>query len=102
MRTIPVRGGGDVTPVGLLVITKDKEVRIVAAKVRALSEVLKAAIPGILEFMRGKGRGKEHPLGVIRAYRLVKEGLTGVQSALIGAMAGHDPDRLSEMAEGLH
>jgi uncharacterized spore protein YtfJ len=47
-------GGGGVTPVGLLVITKDKEVRVVAAKVGALSEVLKAAIPEILEFMRGK------------------------------------------------
>jgi len=47
-------GGGGVTPVGLLVITKDKEVRVVAAKIGALSEVVKAEIPEILEFMRGK------------------------------------------------
>lgn len=32
------------------------------------------------------------PLGVIRAYRLVKEHRPGVQLALIGAMAGDDPE----------
>ena len=32
------------------------------------------------------------PLGVIRAYRLVKEEVPGVQLALIGAMAGDDPE----------
>jgi trehalose synthase len=32
------------------------------------------------------------PLGVIRAYRLVKEDRPGVQLALIGAMAGDDPE----------
>jgi trehalose synthase len=32
------------------------------------------------------------PLGVIRAYRLVKEAIPGVQLALIGAMAGDDPE----------
>lgn len=32
------------------------------------------------------------PLGVIRAYRLVKEEIPGVQLALIGAMAGDDPE----------
>lgn len=32
------------------------------------------------------------PLGVIQAYRLVKEEIPGVQLALIGAMAGDDPE----------
>jgi trehalose synthase len=32
------------------------------------------------------------PLGVIRVYRLVKEQMPGVQLALIGAMAGDDPE----------
>jgi trehalose synthase len=32
------------------------------------------------------------PLGVIRAYRLVKEEIPGVQLALVGAMAGDDPE----------
>lgn len=32
------------------------------------------------------------PLGVIRAYRLVKEAVPGVQLALIGGMAGDDPE----------
>lgn len=32
------------------------------------------------------------PLGVIRAYRLVKQGVPGVQLALIGAIAGDDPE----------
>jgi trehalose synthase len=32
------------------------------------------------------------PLGVIRAYRLVKRDIPGVQLALIGAMAGDDPE----------
>ena len=32
------------------------------------------------------------PLGVIRAYRLVKQEIPGVQLALIGAMAGDDPE----------
>ncbi len=32
------------------------------------------------------------PLGVIRAYRLVKEEIPAVQLALIGAMAGDDPE----------
>ncbi len=32
------------------------------------------------------------PLGVIEAYRLVKRELPGVQLALIGAMAGDDPE----------
>ena len=31
------------------------------------------------------------PLGVIRAYRLVKDNVPGVQLAMIGAMAGDDP-----------
>ncbi len=31
------------------------------------------------------------PLGVIRAYRLVKEKMPGVQLAMVGAMAGDDP-----------
>ncbi len=31
------------------------------------------------------------PLGVIRAYRLVKEHVSGVQLAMVGAMAGDDP-----------
>jgi trehalose synthase len=32
------------------------------------------------------------PLGVIRAYRLVKQEIPGVQLALIGALAGDDPE----------
>lgn len=32
------------------------------------------------------------PLGVIQAYRLVKEQVPGVQLALVGAMAGDDPE----------
>jgi len=32
------------------------------------------------------------PLGVIQAYRLVKEAIPGVQLALIGGMAGDDPE----------
>ncbi len=32
------------------------------------------------------------PLGVIRTYRLVKEAIPGVQLALIGGMAGDDPE----------
>ena len=32
------------------------------------------------------------PLGVIQAYRLVKAEMPGVQLALIGAMAGDDPE----------
>lgn len=32
------------------------------------------------------------PMGVIRAYRLVKEALPGIQLALIGGMAGDDPE----------
>jgi trehalose synthase len=42
------------------------------------------------------------PLGVIRAYRLVKEDLPEVQLALIGAMAGDDPEgwaRLDQVEE---
>src|SRR5256885_8592134 len=31
------------------------------------------------------------PLGVIRAYRLVKEKIPGIQLAMVGAMAGDDP-----------
>ncbi len=44
------------------------------------------------------------PLGVVRAYRMVKEEIPGVQLALIGAMAGDDPegfeilDRVEEQA----
>lgn len=44
------------------------------------------------------------PLGVVRAYRLVKQEIAGVQLALIGAMAGDDPegweilDRVEEQA----
>ena len=44
------------------------------------------------------------PLGVVRAYRLVKQEIPGVQLALIGAMAGDDPegweilDRVEEQA----
>ncbi len=44
------------------------------------------------------------PLGVVRAYRLVKEEIPAVQLALIGAMAGNDPegwemlDRVEEQA----
>ncbi len=46
------------------------------------------------------------PLGVIQAYRMVKEEIPGVQLALIGAMAGDDPegwdllDRVEEEAAG--
>lgn len=46
------------------------------------------------------------PLGVIKAYRLVKEEIPDVQLALIGAMAGDDPegwellDRVEEEAAG--
>ncbi len=46
------------------------------------------------------------PLGVIRAYRLVKQEIPGVQLALIGAMAGDDPegwalmDRVEEESAG--
>lgn len=32
------------------------------------------------------------PMGVVKAYRLVKEEIPGVQLALIGAMAGDDPE----------
>ncbi|MBI3031529.1 MAG: glycosyltransferase [Candidatus Rokubacteria bacterium] len=41
------------------------------------------------------------PMGVIRAYRLVKEAVPGVQLALIGGMAGDDPEgwKLLEQVE---
>ncbi|MCG3111644.1 MAG: glycosyltransferase [Candidatus Manganitrophus sp. SB1] len=41
------------------------------------------------------------PLGVIQAYRLVKEAVPGIQLALIGGMAGDDPEgwRLLEQIE---
>ena len=42
------------------------------------------------------------PMGVIRAYRLVKEAIPGIQLALIGGMAGDDPegwDLLEQMEE---
>ena len=47
-------GGGGITPASLLVITKDGEVRVVAAKVGMLGEVLKAAIPEVLEFLKSR------------------------------------------------
>jgi uncharacterized spore protein YtfJ len=47
-------GGGGITPASLLVITKDGEVRVVAAKVGMVGEVLKTAIPEVLEFLKSR------------------------------------------------
>jgi uncharacterized spore protein YtfJ len=52
-------GGGGITPASLLVITKDGEVRVVAAKVGMLGEILKAAIPEALELLKSRGERAE-------------------------------------------
>lgn len=53
-------GGGGITPASLLVIGKDGEVRVVAAKVGMFGEVLKSAIPEVLEFLKSR-RGRTEP-----------------------------------------
>jgi uncharacterized spore protein YtfJ len=48
-------GGGGITLASLLVITKDGEKRIVTAKVGMLGEILKAAMPEVLEYLKSTG-----------------------------------------------
>jgi hypothetical protein len=43
--------GVGITPASLLVITKDGEKRVMTAKVGMLGEILKAAMPEVLEYL---------------------------------------------------
>lgn len=59
-------GGGGVTPSSILVITKDGEIKVMLAKKGALSDILTAAMPLIMEAIKsrriGKERGEVHKL----------------------------------------
>ena len=44
--------GGAVTPNGLLVVTPDGEVRVIAAKKSGFAELLKESLPAVIESMR--------------------------------------------------
>jgi len=54
-------GGGGVTPSSILVITKDGEIKVMAAKKGALSEILTAAIPLVMEAIKAERKGAEKP-----------------------------------------
>ena len=45
-------GGGGITPNGLLIITPDGDVRVIAAKKGAFSEFLKEALPAVIDAMQ--------------------------------------------------
>ena len=51
-------GAGAITPNGLLVVTPDGEVRVIAAKKSGLAELLKESLPVVIESMREK-KGEE-------------------------------------------
>jgi uncharacterized spore protein YtfJ len=52
-------GGGGVTPSSILVITKDGEIKVMSAKKGALSDILTAAMPFVMEAIKSKRIGKE-------------------------------------------
>jgi uncharacterized spore protein YtfJ len=52
-------GGGAITPNGLLIVTPDGEVRVIAAKKSGLAEILKESLPVIIESMREKKEEKK-------------------------------------------
>jgi uncharacterized spore protein YtfJ len=53
---IGLGGGGGIGPTGLLVITKEGDVKVIPARRGGLAEVIKAAIPAIIQSLKG---GKE-------------------------------------------
>lgn len=52
-------GGGGITPTGLLVITPDGDVQVIAAKKGAFSEILKETLPAVIDAMQKKKREEE-------------------------------------------
>ena len=52
-------GGGGIKPDGLLVITPDGEVQVIAAKKGALTELLQAVVPAIMEALRTEKRQED-------------------------------------------
>ena len=51
-------GAGAITPNGLLVVTPEGELRVIAAKKSGLAELLKESLPAVIESMR-KGRKED-------------------------------------------
>lgn len=53
-------GGGAITPNGLLVVTPEGEVRVIAAKKSGLAEILKESLPAAIESMRERKEAEEN------------------------------------------